>query len=531
MAKKVFGKILEQIKDNDELQEILAKALYDFKFYCEYFHPDVIFQEFSVLHEQILNLLNNDDYKKIAIAAPRGIGKTTLIQLLCCHGIVFRKYHYIIYISNTSTLSIKYSENIKRILQSNKNIKKYFGNVKVSSADDTNNLFAKETWIAYGDICIEPKGVGQQIRGSLWNGYRPDLIILDDLENKETVLSDYQRKKMSEWFFSDVRRTESRYGEKTKFIVIDTIKHQDSLLANLVENDKWKSLVLSICDDNFNSYDPNYMTTEELKEEYEESKNADEEDTFYMELMNQPISLRDATFKSSYFRYYTEGLRKLLINHDGFIEEIDTRDLRTFVIGDPAKTRNKNSKDSAAVVVSVDIDRNKIFLREIMSGKFTPQEFIKKLFDLAIIFNAMTLAVEVTSLHEYISHPIKDYMLKIGKFINYVELKSSLNKFERIKSLEIYYQTGLIYHNNKSSQCNKFENQLKFFPKSKLLDIADAFSYIIKLMEDDNIYLSSINEGNSIESEYKELELMDREDRMDDFSVFDNAIKGNWRVI
>ena len=49
---------------------------------------------------------------------------------------------------------------------------------------------------------IIAKGAEQKLRGLLWNGSRPDIIICDDMENDELVLNKDRREKMRRWFYS-----------------------------------------------------------------------------------------------------------------------------------------------------------------------------------------------------------------------------------------------------------------------------------------------------------------------------------------
>lgn len=61
---------------------------------------------------------------------------------------------------------------------------------------------------------------------------RPDLIIMDDIENDEDVRSFEQRRKLSSWFFSAVSKAGDFY---TDIVFIGTVLHKDSLLANLLK--------------------------------------------------------------------------------------------------------------------------------------------------------------------------------------------------------------------------------------------------------------------------------------------------------
>ncbi|MBB6429103.1 phage terminase large subunit [Algisphaera agarilytica] len=80
------------------------------------------------------------------------------------------------------------------------------------------------------DTCVRVLGAGQGLRGMKHRQHRPSLIIADDLEELEPTLSDDQRRKAMDWF----QKTLLKAGDpQTNVVVIGTILHYDSLLANL----------------------------------------------------------------------------------------------------------------------------------------------------------------------------------------------------------------------------------------------------------------------------------------------------------
>ena len=116
---------------------------------------------------------------------------------------------------------------------------------------------------------------------------------------------------------------------------------------------------------------------------------------------------------------------------------------------------------------------------------------------------AMVLAVEVTSLHQFISQPFENEMRVQNVFAQFHELKAVASKEERIGCLAPYYRQGYVYHNKVC--CTKLESQLVGFPRSKLWDIMDATAYIVKLLDDLAIYFDpTYNEPN--EDEFLELQ-------------------------
>ena len=78
---------------------------------------------------------------------------------------------------------------------------------------------------------ISAYGAGQGLRGAKNESHRPGLIIVDDIENYEQAISEEQRQKLHTWFSGTLLHAGH---PDTNVIVVGTILHHDSLLANLI---------------------------------------------------------------------------------------------------------------------------------------------------------------------------------------------------------------------------------------------------------------------------------------------------------
>ena len=93
---------------------------------------------------------------------------------------------------------------------------------------------------------------------------RPGLIIIDDLEDSESVRSEEQRAKRKSWLFADVLNSIDRSKKDWRIIVIGTLLHEDSILANLMEDRDWEHVHLALCNDRFESNWPDFMSNMEV---------------------------------------------------------------------------------------------------------------------------------------------------------------------------------------------------------------------------------------------------------------------------
>jgi hypothetical protein len=460
---------------SDEIKYVLAQCYSSLKIRSKVLFPGRFSRDFSKSHDTIFKVLEDKSIQQLVIKAPRGVGKTSITQLSYLGGeILFQDQDFIVPISNTATQAVMQSENLKLELRANTIIRKLFGDVKTNTVGEDLDLdptFSKEMWIANGKTLIFPRGSGQQVRGILYRDKRPGLIICDDLEDAEGVKSEDRRKKLKQWFLADVANSVDRGRSDWRIVYIGTLLHEDSLLQNLIDDPSWTAIELDLCDDNYESLWPEFIPTPEVKKLVEGYRRQGELDTFYREYRGKAIAGEDATFMSKYFKYYDESLEL----------PFDKNLIENVVIADPAKTVKLHSSESAIGGIGIDLMKGGIFLRDLLAKKLYPDQLYTETFDMADRLGARVIAIEVTSLNEFITQPLRNEMMRRGKLYEIIELNARARKEDRIAALVSYYRQGLIWHNKNVS--GPLEAQLLSFPNSKRLDCADMFAYILELME------------------------------------------------
>jgi phage terminase large subunit-like protein len=177
--------------------------------------------------------------------------------------------------------------------------------------------------------------------------------------------------------------------------------------------------------------------------------------------------------------------------------------LTNVVIVDPAKTVELHSADSAIVGWGIDRTSKRMYFRDCVADRFYPDQLYDEMFAMVVRLKATILAIEVTSLHEFIVQPIKNEMRKRGIFPLLLELNATGKKEERIAWLAPFYRQGYIYHN--PAICQKLEQQLLTFPRARKFDVMDAAAYIVKVMEKEAIYFDPVDLPDGAD-EYAELE-------------------------
>lgn len=498
-------------------QNILSECAVSTEICSKTFFPERFYLPFSEkVHGEIFKLIDGPA-NKVAIAAPRGWGKTSIVALaFMARWILFNYTGFICYINKSHDAASLQTENLRRELVTNRNIKHFFGDFKGRDAGkaEFDEVFSKKAWVAYNTL-VWPRGAGQQVRGVLFKNDRPGLIVIDDLEDPEKITNDEIRKGWKEWLYADVIKAVPQIGPQAstyKIVYIDTLKHEDSVLQMLLDSPDWKSVRLEACDDDFNPTDPAFKSKEQIDKDWQEHVDAGQTDVFFREYRNLPISTKDSAFQQNYFKYYNVPLEKNF--KDGRDLKITDAEVQlnqyieTVILMDPAKTVKIHSAETAIEAWGIDLNNARVFLRDAISEKMYPDEIYDALFEMGIRTNAKVMGIEETSLNEFIKQPIKNEMFKRGKFFELIWLKTrgGMKKELRIKELVPYYRQGYIYHNASCATVKKYESQLLMFPRSKLWDLMDCGAYLIEMLELGERYFSPRDDPNNIEAEYQELE-------------------------
>lgn len=464
------------------VEDLLVECCRSTKVLAKTLMPERFSSPFSsYLHDPIFELIDSGA-PRIAIAAPRGSGKTSLSMAKAAQSILFRRRRFITWVSTSHDIATMQTENLKRELMTSPEIKKIFGAVKTRGASELDESFSKKSWVGFDHALVLPRGCGQQVRGVLFASARPDLIIVDDLEHPEEIKSEELRLARKTWFWADLMKCTSRFDKNWQVIYIDTLKHEDALLQDLLDSPDWESIRLEICDDNLEPTAPEIMSKAEIQAAHDEHERLGMLDVFYREFRNLPIATANASFKQQYFKYYS-------------VEDINRKKLETVVIVDPAKTVNMNSAQSAVVGIGIDTSANALYVMDIDAQRFHPDELYAHAIEMVVRLNARVLAVEVTSLNEFITQPFKNELTRRGIFnVEFIELKArggtqAASKEQRVRALVPYYRQGLVWHNKEA--CHGLEAQLLAFPRSKLWDIMDAFAYIVELLDVGERYFES----------------------------------------
>lgn len=188
-------------------------------------------------HRECWELYCSDE-ELVAVAAPRGHAKSTaLTHDFGLAAMLFRFESHMMIVSSTEDMAMGQLGDMARELRENDDLRQEFGIEKLEVDSKSEIIVRCDDGHRFRIIA---RGVEQRVRGMKWNGRRPGLIICDDIEEDEQVASVERRRKLRNWV-NRAMIPAGRRGVKIRWH--GTILHQDSMLAGLMKDDAWATML------------------------------------------------------------------------------------------------------------------------------------------------------------------------------------------------------------------------------------------------------------------------------------------------
>ncbi len=401
------------------------------------------------------------DAKQVAIAAPRASAKSTAITYAyVLANLLFRVKDYVIIVSDTEEQASEFLGNIKMELKENDALIQLFGGLKVIKDAVTDCIVQMQDGHMFR---ILAKGAEQKLRGRLWRGKRPNLIICDDLEDEELVENPDRRAKFRRWFFSAAKQALSDDGQ---IRVVGTILHDDSLLSRLLKNKTWISVRYKAhegFDDFSNILWPERFPEERLREIRQEFIEEGDPDGYSQEYLNDPIA-----GVTGYFR------------KDDFIpmsEDDHKKRMRFYSGADFAITKTERADWTAIPTAGIDED-GILYIRDMRRGRLDSLEIIDEMFSVQKRYEPELFAAESGSIEKALGPFLRAEMFKRNIFINLYPMTPTKDKQARARSLQARMRAGGVKFDKEAEWFPALQEEMLRFPKGTHDDQVDALSWV-----------------------------------------------------
>ena len=429
---------------------------------------------------------------KRVTAAPRGHAKSTNLTFKdSLHAALYEYKHYILLMSDTFGQAAGFLESIQEELEENEAIRDDFGNL-------IGDVWREDVALTKTGIKLQALGAGQKVRGLKHKNWRPDLIVLDDIENDENVRTPEQRNKLYNWFTKAVSRAGDDY---TDFIYIGTLLHYDSLLAKVLKNpgfrgtkykavlafsqsklwDEWEKIYIDLSNEDHEAdalaffqahkqemLEGTKVLWEEKNSYYDlmKARVDDGEAAFNSELQNEPINPEDCTFNEEWFDYYNPAS-----------VDFSAPQWRFFGFVDPSLGKSKKSDFSAIITLALDTLTGYMLVADADIERRHPDKIIEDVLQKSIWLQKsfgkryVKFGAETNQFQWFLKEQLAKESAKRQIYLPIVEVNQTSDKVMRIQTLQPYVKNKYIKFN---AQHKTLLEQLKYFPLADHDDGPDA---------------------------------------------------------
>jgi predicted phage terminase large subunit-like protein len=480
--------------------------------------PSYAQQPFSRMHVEMSDLIVGETERRggrVAIAAPRGHAKSTLVTLatiLWC--IAYELESYILLVCDSQDQAIGHLASIREQLENNPRLREDFPEAcMVPPASRRPQIWRRNEIVTGNGVKVSALGSGTKTRGRRHNEARPTLIVADDIENEALVRSPDQREQLAQWFNGTLLKAGNA---TTNVLVVGTILHHDSLLATLTDAvrspgwksriyraveqmadnetlwDQWRSIYTGRADEGptgpeaaerfFHANQEAMLAGTKVlwpeRENYVQlmvMRLNEGQASFDAEKQNHPIDPERAIFRERDLVFWDDhhiGEAELLMSLKGPLE--------FYAACDPSLGRaGRHNDDTAIIVIVRDRATGTLYIVEADIAKRTPGSTIEYLIGLGRRRQLAALAVETNQFQEMLASELTRQSNLAGVYLPVRKIVHTGDKQVRIQSLQPLIANGTIRLSRKH---RKLIDELIQFPMAAHDDGPDALALVIEVL-------------------------------------------------
>lgn len=457
-----------------------------------------------------LDELRENITKRIGWSVPRGHAKSAyLSNVFPVHEIVFKARHYILIVSETEGMSQKFVEWVGDQLKFNKKLREDFGELlspnKMANIEDNQGGF-----VTFNNVKVQSASIGKQLRGARHGAFRPDLVILDDLESSKNTNTRELREKNLHWFNSVIMPI----GDitRTAYIYMGTLVHGQGLLPHVIQRSDFNSKIYSAIVSEPDRLDL-WEQYENILRDVENPNRADDANAFYFEnqeamdkgartlwnsrfpykdlinikvnvgskafaseYLNKPSDDDSCIFKKDYFVYYNELDLRV---RNGRYYNGDTSALEVYGFWDIAIGKNRRSDYNAIVTIGVDRRTGVIYVLDAWAEKIPMHKALEVAQQKIATYKHKIFGVETVQAQYDMFRQLQQQLMKRGFYsTRLMPVIPRGKKEDRIEQLEPLVEQGYLrFH--KSHRL--LLEMLELFGSHDNDDLPDALASAVEL--------------------------------------------------
>lgn len=473
-----------EAKTRTFLQKHLAKPE-SFLQFCSLF-PQYTTNAMPDFHEEMVSeviygmLIDKSAGTRFCFGAPRGFAKSSLFNVLFnawCSVNGF--FHFVIPISDTHDQAKLHLGALKSALEESEIINWIYPDLKGSNWGEERIVVNS----LQGEVLILARGAGMKIRGLRFKQYRPQLAIIDDLENSELVYSADRRKKLKSWFDNDLEPAFDRYNKNIVFI--GTVLHYHSLLKQVLDKQgkytSWNTRIYKALTDDGISLWEDRFSAEYLRGMRDDPQNPDYVGSivFAQEFQNEPQDDKDRIIKLEWIKDYEFKMEYLAWPGEDetdkkkrYIKENFTMRFAGF---DPAISEKESADNCSLYVAGLEKDTAKEKMLDLIvkkEGDINKQrDFIC---DKVVEWGVDVLGIESVAYQRGLYNIVKAELNRRGVYIKIMPIQTDKDKIRRARIHSSGFEGGFILLRADHENYSIIKSEIEEFPRGANDDAFDS---------------------------------------------------------
>lgn len=417
--------------------------------------------EDPAFHQEMMELLY-DPHPRVSVMAFRGAAKSTYIEEYALLTALFGEGVFILIVGPKWESACERLYPIRNELETNDLIIELFGDQKSSP-------WSMDELVLANGVKLQAIGSGQSMRGKKHNDERPDVAIIDDLEDEENIRTEESRARTDRWLTGTL--LPALHPTKGRVRFAGTAIHPKSLIVKKCNDPKWKSRIFPIVNIDSETGEeksawPSRFPMEWIKDKREEYLNSGNFIEWEQEYMCRAEDVAGKPFQPSMFK----------------VEPAPAINLPIYFFVDPARTTSAKAARTGYAAWSW--LGNKLIVHEAEGHFHKPDEVINKIVEWDIRFNPIGVGIEAVGLEDFIKQPLMAACVRSGRSIPWMDIRAPKDKDSFIKGLQPFYIAGDVTH---VKHLPDLESELLQFPTGRK-DVPNALAYALRMRAGRSVY-------------------------------------------
>lgn len=366
-------------------------------------------------------------HPRVICEAFRKAAKSTIAEEALILGAALCEFKNALIIGASYDRACERLESVKHELETNEDLQEAFGVLQGTVTWTTDKI------VLSNGVVIQAKGAGQSLRGVKHHAQPPDYVVIDDLEDEESVRTPAARHDMLRWLYKTLI---AALVKEARVRFIGNRLDPEAVIVKVANDKEWKHLRFPIIYKDLESGEERATWSEAWPLEWCYAKRTELQRLGLFEDWNQEYMCEADTPEARIFR--PEHFTNIVKPRTRVWEA-------TWAMVDPARSVGKRSATTAIPVWSWIGAR--LVVWDCLIGHWLPDQIIEKMLWVDSEYRPVAMGVEEDALNQFILQPLRQAQVKHGRpmplrAMSAKRYTQGRGKEDFIKSLQPFFAAG-----------------------------------------------------------------------------------------